>query len=140
MDTVGHILKIGRNAKNLSINDISTELRISKNIIIDLETDKIINRFYWSVYELNNGEVIVQQRIEDWEGEKLLKTYFEYNYANHELNSGEKIIYDFDHDFNTLFNSSPPFKDVKNPSFPSREEKSCVNDFYNKEVEKKPLS
>ena len=32
------------------------------------------------------------------------------------------------------------FKDVKNPSFPSREEKSCVNDFYNKEVEKKPLS
>jgi len=104
------------------------------------ETDKIINRFYWSVYELNSGEVILQQKIEDWEGEKLLKTYFEYNYANHELNSGEKIIYDFDHDFNTLFNSSPPFKDVKNPSFPSREEKSCVNDFYNKEVEKKPLS
>ena len=32
------------------------------------ETDKIINRFYWSVYELNNGEVIVQQKIEDWEG------------------------------------------------------------------------
>ena len=52
----------------------------------------------------------------------------------------EKIIYDFDHDFNTLFDSSPPFKDIKNPSFPSREEKSCVNDFYNKEVEKKPLS
>ena len=102
------------------------------------ETDKIINRFFWSVYELNNGEVIVQQKIEDWEGEKLLKTYFEYNYANHELNNGEKIIYDFDHDFNTLFNSSPPFKDVKNPSFPSKEEKSCVNDFYNKEVEKYP--
>ena len=102
------------------------------------ETDKIINRFYWSVYELNNGKVIVQQKIEDWEGEKLLKTYFEYHYADHELKSGEKIIYDFDHDFNTLFDSSPPFKDIKNPSFPSREEKSCVNDFYNKEVEKNP--
>ena len=40
------------------------------------ETHKIINRFYWSVYELNNGEVIVQQKIEDWEGQKLLKTFF----------------------------------------------------------------
>ena len=54
------------------------------------ETDKIINRFYWSVYELNNGEVIVQQKIEDWEGNRLMKTYFQYNYANHELKSGEK--------------------------------------------------
>ena len=69
------------------------------------ETDKIINRFYWSVYELNNGEVIVQQKIEDWEGNRLMKTYFQYNYANHELKNGKKIIYDFDQDFNNLFDS-----------------------------------
>ena len=102
------------------------------------ETDKIINRFYWSVYELNSGDVILQQKIEDWEGNRLIRTYFQYNYANHELKNGEKIIYDFDHDFNTLFDSSPPFKDIKNPSFPSKEEESCVNDFYNKEVQKNP--
>ena len=46
------------------------------------ETDKVINRFYWSVYELTNGEVIVQQKIEDWEGDRLIKTYFQYNYAS----------------------------------------------------------
>ena len=102
------------------------------------ETDKIINRFFWSVYELNNGEVIVQQKIEDWEGEKLLKTYFQYSYANHELKNGKKIKYDFNYDFNTLFDSSPPFKDIKNPSFPSKEEESCVRDFYLKEVEINP--
>ena len=35
--------------------------------------------FYWSVYELNNGECFVQQKIDYWEGEKLLKTYFQYS-------------------------------------------------------------
>jgi len=43
MDTVGQILKIGRNAKNLSINDISNDLKITKSIIIDLENDNIKN-------------------------------------------------------------------------------------------------
>ena len=43
MDTVGQILSIGRNSKNLSINDISIELKISKSIIIDLENDNIKN-------------------------------------------------------------------------------------------------
>tara|TARA_B100001057_G_scaffold136673_1_gene136294 strand:- start:127 stop:915 length:789 start_codon:yes stop_codon:yes gene_type:complete len=41
MNTVGQILSIGRNSKNLSINDISVELKISKSIIIDLESDNI---------------------------------------------------------------------------------------------------
>ena len=43
METVGQILSIGRNSKNLSINDISIELKISKSIIIDLENDNIKN-------------------------------------------------------------------------------------------------
>ncbi len=38
METVGQILSSERNCKNLSINDIAAELKISKNIIIDLET------------------------------------------------------------------------------------------------------
>ena len=41
MKTVGQILSIGRNSKNLSISDISIELKISKNIIIDFENDNI---------------------------------------------------------------------------------------------------
>tara|TARA_B100000609_G_scaffold39351_1_gene29857 strand:- start:49 stop:837 length:789 start_codon:yes stop_codon:yes gene_type:complete len=43
METVGQILSIARNSKNLSINDISIELKISKSIIIDLENDNIEN-------------------------------------------------------------------------------------------------
>ena len=43
MKTVGQILSIGRNSKNLSINDIAIELKISKNIIIDLENDNLKN-------------------------------------------------------------------------------------------------
>ena len=43
MKTVGQILSIGRNSKNLSISDISVELNISKSIIIDLENDNIKN-------------------------------------------------------------------------------------------------
>tara|TARA_B100001057_G_C22683613_1_gene884777 strand:- start:269 stop:1057 length:789 start_codon:yes stop_codon:yes gene_type:complete len=41
MNKVGQILSIGRNSKNLSISDISIELKISKSIIIDLENDNI---------------------------------------------------------------------------------------------------
>ena len=43
MNTVGQILLIARNSKNLSISDISKELKISKSIIIDLENDNIKN-------------------------------------------------------------------------------------------------
>ena len=43
MKTVGRILSIERNSKNLSISDIAIELKISKSIIIDLENDNIKN-------------------------------------------------------------------------------------------------
>jgi len=43
MNKVGQILSIGRKSKNLSIKDISIELKISKSIIIDLEKDNIKN-------------------------------------------------------------------------------------------------
>ena len=43
MNTVGQILSIRRNSKNLTISDISIELKISKSIIIDIENDNIKN-------------------------------------------------------------------------------------------------
>ena len=43
MKTVGQILSIGRNSKNLSINDVSIELKISTSVIIDIENDNIKN-------------------------------------------------------------------------------------------------
>ena len=69
MNTVGKILLISRNSKNLSISDISTELKISKNIIIDLENDNIKNdpdiifnighlRSYLNFLELDTDTII----------------------------------------------------------------------------------
>ena len=43
MKTVGQILSIERKSKNLSISDISIELKISKSIVFDLENDNLKN-------------------------------------------------------------------------------------------------
>jgi len=69
MKTVGQILSFGRNSKNLSISDISIELKISKSIIFDLENDNIKNdsdiifnighlRSYSNFLELDTGTII----------------------------------------------------------------------------------
>ncbi len=71
MNTVGKILLITRNSKNLSISDISIELKISKSIIIDLENDNIKNnpdiifnighlRSYSNFLELDTDTIIKQ--------------------------------------------------------------------------------
>ena len=71
MKTVGQILSIERISKNLSINDISIELKISKSIIIDLENDNIKNnpdiifnighlRSYSNFLELDTDTIIKQ--------------------------------------------------------------------------------
>ena len=69
MKTVGQILSIARNAKNLSISDISIELKISKSIIINLENDNIKNnsdiifnighlRSYLNFLELDTNTIV----------------------------------------------------------------------------------
>ena len=71
MKTVGQILSIERNSKNLSISDIAIELKISKSIIIDLENDNIKNnpdiifnighlRSYSNFLELDADTIIKQ--------------------------------------------------------------------------------
>ncbi len=42
MKTVGQILSIERNSKNLSIHEVAIELKISKDFIINIENDNII--------------------------------------------------------------------------------------------------
>ena len=69
MKTVGQNLSIRRKSKNLSINDISIELKISKSIIVDLENDNIKNnsdiifnighlRSYTNFLELDTDTII----------------------------------------------------------------------------------
>ena len=75
MKTVGHILSTRRNSKNLSISDISIELKISKSIIFDLENDNIKNnpdiifnighlRSYSNFLELDTDTIIKQFKDE----------------------------------------------------------------------------
>ncbi len=74
MKTSGQILLTGRNSKNLSINDIAIELKISKSILIDLENDNIKNnpdivfnighlRSYSNFLELDTESII--QKFKD---------------------------------------------------------------------------
>ena len=74
MKTVGQILSIERKNKNLSISDISIELKISKSIIVDLENDNIKNnpdiifnighlRSYSNFLELDTDTII--QKFKD---------------------------------------------------------------------------
>jgi Uncharacterized protein conserved in bacteria len=71
MKTIGQILSIREKSKNLSINDISLELKISKSIIIGLENDNIKNdtdiifiighlRSYSNFLELDTDTIIEQ--------------------------------------------------------------------------------
>ncbi len=75
MKTVGQILSIARNDKNLSISDISNELKISTSIIIDLENNNIKNnpdiifnighlRSYSNFLELDTDKIIEKFKYE----------------------------------------------------------------------------
>ena len=75
MKTVGQILSIERNSKNLSISDVSIELKISKSIIINLENDNIKNnsdiifnighlRSYANFLELDTETIIKKFKVE----------------------------------------------------------------------------
>ena len=101
-------------------------------------SDKISQRFYWSVYKLNNDNIIVQQRIEDWKKNKIIKIYYYYSYSDHKLKDGTEIKYNFNQDFITLFESAPPYINIKNPKYPEREEIDCIKKFYNSVLLKNP--
>ena len=71
MKSVGQILSIERNSKNLSIDDISKDLKISKSTIVDFENDNIKNnsdiifnighlRSYSNFLELDSDIIIKQ--------------------------------------------------------------------------------
>ncbi len=72
MSTVGQILSITRNSKNLSINDIATELKIPKSIIIDLENDNIKNN---SDIIFNIGHLRSYSNFLDLDTEIIIKKF-----------------------------------------------------------------
>ena len=53
------------------------------------------DQFYFSFYELNNGEIIELTLIENFKDNKLNATQFEFSYTKMKLKNGEIINYKF---------------------------------------------
>ena len=105
------------------------------------------NKFYWSFYELSNGEIITLHCTENWKNNKFIDSGFDYNYAKQELINGKIINYTFGEampedeegmskEFFEWFESQPPHHKIKNYKLPNDEEISCVKEFYDTHIEK----
>jgi hypothetical protein len=101
--------------------------------------------FYWSFYELSNGNIINLHYTENWEKDKFIDDDYDYFYTKDELKKGEIISYEFwdakandvdamSKEFFDWFESLPPYSDIKNPTRPSLEEEKCVKEFYEKHI------
>jgi len=106
------------------------------------------NRFYWSFYELNNGNIICLHYTENWEKNKFVDADYDYSYTKYELKNGEIVTYEFGsakaNDINAMseeffdwFESLPPYHQVKNKIYrPSLEKEECIKAFFEKHIEK----
>ena len=103
------------------------------------------NNFFWSFYELNNGEIIDLNFTENLENDKVWSNDFHFGYTKHELKSGEIIEYEFGNaspedgkemsrEFFDWFDSNPPVKDLKNFCSPTENEEKCVKEFFIKNI------
>ena len=105
------------------------------------------NKFYWSFYELSNGNIINLHYTENWKKNKFIDAEFSYYNTKDELKNGEIISYEFGdakandidamtEEFFDWFESLPPYDEIENPTRPSLEEKKCVKAFFEKHIEK----
>ncbi len=104
------------------------------------------NNFYWSFYELSNGNIINLHYTQNLKKNKFIDDEFDFYYTNYELNNGKKISYKFGdakgHDLNSMskeffqwFESKPPYHQIKDPKYPTKDEEKCIKDFFLKHVE-----
>ena len=105
------------------------------------------NRFYWSFYELNNGNIICLHYTENWEKNKFVDADFDYSYTKYELKNGETFSYEIGdakaYDANAMskeffdwFENLPTKEKLKKKIYPELIEEMCVRDFFEKNVEK----
>jgi hypothetical protein len=105
------------------------------------------NKFYWSFYELSNGNIINLHYTENWKKNKFIDAEFSYYNAKDELKNGEIISFEFGdakaNDVNAMseeffdwFESLTPYDEIENPTRPSLEEEKCVKAFFDKYIEK----
>ena len=104
------------------------------------------DKFYFSFFELNNGEIIQLLLFQNFRDDKPNVTQYEFSYTKTKLKSGEIRDYKFGNakandeekmskEFYEWFDSSPPFADVIDLFALYDEEEKCVKDFYLKHIE-----
>ena len=109
------------------------------------ETDIWEHKFYWSFYELNNGEIIGLDNTEYFENSKLIDQEYGFCYTKKELLNGSTHSYKFGNakssdnnamskEFFKWFDSRPPFHQVRTPTSPTLKEEQCVIEFYKKYI------
>ena len=117
-----------------------------KNYGCQITSEDDEDQFYFSFYELNNGEIIELTLIENFKDNKLNATQFEFSYTKMKLKNGEIRNYKFgdakanneegmSKEFYKWFDSYPPGVDVIDSFALYDEEEKCVKDFYLKHIE-----
>ena len=107
------------------------------------EDDK--DKFYFSFFELNNGEII-ELLMFQVDNEGIIIDQYEFSYTKTNLKSGEIRNYKFGNakandeygmteEFFKWFDSYPPVVDVIDWFALYDEEEKCVKDFYKENVE-----
>ena len=107
------------------------------------ENDK--DKFYFSFYELSNGEII-ELMLFQADNEGVIIDQYEFSYTKMKLKCGKIINYKFGNakandeegmskEFYKWFDSSPPSQDVMDWFALNDEEEKCIMDFYFKHIE-----
>ena len=107
-------------------------------------SDNWEDKFYFSFYELNNGNIIELNLFQSFKEDKLILSQYDFSNTKHELKNGEVIEYKFGNakpntkeisdEFFDWFDYLPPAKDIQELSCPSENEEKCVKEFFNKNI------
>tara|TARA_R110002153_G_scaffold196886_2_gene350269 strand:+ start:824 stop:1231 length:408 start_codon:yes stop_codon:yes gene_type:complete len=115
-----------------------------KNYGCTMTSEDDNHKFYFSFYELNNGEIIELMLFQSDDEDSTAQC--DLYYTKFKLKSGEIIDYNFGNakannenemskEFFDWFDSCPPAKVVINNTIPNKNEEKCVKDFYIKNIE-----
>ena len=116
-----------------------------KNYGCQLTSEDDKHKFYFSFFELNNGEII-ELLLFQVDNEGIIIDQYEFSYTKTNLKSGEIRNYKFGNakandeygmteEFFKWFDSYPPGVDVIDSFALYDEEEKCVKDFYLKYIE-----
>ena len=116
-----------------------------KNYGCQMTSEDDEDQFYFSFYELSNGEIIELMLFQS-DNEGVIIDQYEFSYTKMKLKSGEIRRYKFGNakakdqygmadEFFKWFDSSPPALDVIDWFALYDEEEKCVKDFYLKYIE-----